>query len=171
MPGPAPGIPTWRTRASLPLKVRDGIANAFVWLRSPVPAGATVTSATLTLTARGSVHGHPDRQCSPGNCLVEGVPAQLDNMPAGGPSAGSAVVGSLSDGDTVQIDVTSFVQAWAGGLQNYGWRIATTATATHQFYGFNSANGRPSRSPGPTTPHSRQTSARPRRLRLSRSRM
>ncbi|WP_169736294.1 hypothetical protein, partial [Promicromonospora kroppenstedtii] len=32
------------------LKVRDGIANAFVWLRSPVPAGATVTSATLTLT-------------------------------------------------------------------------------------------------------------------------
>ncbi|WP_157601832.1 DNRLRE domain-containing protein, partial [Promicromonospora kroppenstedtii] len=146
-------------------------ANAFVWLRSPVPAGATVTSATLTLTARGSSTGTRTVSARRATASWKASRLNWNNMPAGGPSAGSAVVGSLSDGDTVQIDVTSFVQAWAGGLQNYGWRIATTATATTSSTASTPPTARPSRSPGPTTPHSRQTSARPRRLRLSRSRM
>lgn len=135
------GYPALAHPGESALKVRSGIAMAYLWLRSPVPLGATVTSATLTLTARGASNG--SRTVGVRRVAASWKASKLNwnNAPGVGPSEVTKAISTLADGDAVTFDVTAFVQAWADGLPNYGLRLTTTGANTHQFYAFNSANG------------------------------
>lgn len=123
------------------IKIRDGIAHAFVWLRSPVPPGADVTKATLTLTVRGASTG--SRTIGARRAVASWTDSRLNwnNMPNGGTPVATKTVNTLADRDQIELDVTAVVQAWASGMPNYGWRLATSTTATLQFYSFNSSYG------------------------------
>lgn len=122
------------------LKVRLDNGQAFLWFRSPAPAGTTITSATLTLTARGASTG--SRTVDAYRIAESWREGKLtwNNRPAVLPSTlVTAAIGTLADGDTVTINVTNALQAWASGAPNYGLRVSTSATTTHQFYAVNSA--------------------------------
>lgn len=124
------------------LKLRADAGQGFLWFRSPAPAGTSITSATLTLTARGASTG--SRAVEVYRIAESWKEGKLtwNNRPAVFPSTlVSTPIGTLADGDTVTIDVTSILQAWSGGGANYGIRVGTTATTTHQFYAFNSSRG------------------------------
>lgn len=124
------------------LKVRTAAGQGFLWFRSPAPVGTTVSSAILRLRARGASTG--SRTLSVYRIGESWKEGQLtwDNRPAVLPSTVvTEAIGTLADGDVVEIDVTSIAQAWAGGLSNYGVRLDTNAATTHQFYALNSAHG------------------------------
>lgn len=125
------------------LKIRADVGQAFLWFRSPAPVGATITSAVLTLTARGDSTGSRTLQVYRINESWKEGRLNWNNRPAVLPSTlVTKAIGSLSSFDKVQIDVTSIVQAWSDGGSNYGMRLGTTAvTTTHQFYAFNSTSG------------------------------
>lgn len=123
------------------LKVRQDNGQAFLWFRSPAPAGTTITSAVLTLTARGASTG--SRVVDAYRVAESWKESKLhwNNRPAVFPSTlATQAIGALADGDKVTIDVTAMVQSWSSGAPNYGIRVSTNATTTHQFYAFNSAN-------------------------------
>jgi hypothetical protein len=133
------GYPNVSHPQEIGLKVRSGIAYAYLWLRSPVPRGATVVSATLTLRARGASSGSRTLSVRRATSSWKASRLNYNNRPGVGPSSATKVIGTVATQDRIEFDVTDFVQAWANGLENYGWRIDTTASATHELYGFNSA--------------------------------
>jgi len=93
---------------------------------SQVPVGAHVISATLTLqttdTGSGGAFHNMLQAWSENdswNTLVNGIQAN-------GTEASTAVVAStgfVSALGATTLDVTSSVQAWAGGAANYGWAV------------------------------------------------
>ena len=66
-----------------------------------------------------------------------------NNKPAVTGSATTVDIGALSDGDLVELDVTSQLQTVANGGKFYGWRISTTATSAHSFYSMNAGKHNP----------------------------
>lgn len=124
------------------LKIRQDAGQAFLWMRSPAPVGTTVTSAILTLTARGASTGSRTLELYRISQSWTANKLTWNKRPSVFPSTLiTKSIGTLADGDTIQIDVTAMVQAWAAGGSNYGIRLGTSATTTHQFYAYNSSRG------------------------------
>jgi hypothetical protein len=122
------------------IKARSGIANAYVWFRSPAPAGAVITQALLTLTVKNSSTGSRTVSARRANATWSASKLTWNNQPGQGPNDSTTSIGSLSNGSTVVLDVTQFVQAFANGTPNYGWRITTSSSSSVHFYGFNSSH-------------------------------
>ena len=133
------GYPNQAHPQELTVHVRSEIARAYTWFRSPVPLGATVTQALLTFTVQGSTSG--SRTVSARRVTSSWSASKLtwNKQPPEVLGNATTNIGSLQTGDTVVLDVTSFVQGWANGTPNYGLRITTSSTDTIRFYGFNSS--------------------------------
>jgi hypothetical protein len=82
-----------------------------------VPAGSTVTSATLRLRAAVG-----------GDGLLYRCAEAWSNLPTWSALGDVTTIGSslgigLNDEQSNEFDVTSHVQAWVAGAPNYGWVI------------------------------------------------
>ncbi|WP_166139617.1 DNRLRE domain-containing protein [Nocardioides ochotonae] len=111
------------------LELRPAEAVGFVYFRSPVPQGATVTKATLRVYARGASKG-PSRTVSVHRVSESWKQRQVtwNRRPdVTGSPAVSTALGNLRDGRAITVDVTSIVQAWANGAPNYGVRLSLSA--------------------------------------------
>lgn len=103
-----------------------------------IPLGATITSATLTLETTNSTSG----SVSFHRMLIDwatqtsvtwsslGAGIQFDGTEAA--SAADLTASKIALG-TGSFDVTSSLQAWSAGAQNYGWAIRTSSTDGWQF--------------------------------------
>lgn len=121
------------------LRLDSGEAEAFLWFKSPAPRGATVTSATLTLRAKGASSG--SRTLTVQRVTARWSESRLNwgNKPTATTSGqATASVGTLANGDSIAVNVTSIVQAWASGSANYGLRVTTSASAAHLIGSLNS---------------------------------
>src|SRR5690606_9066665 len=99
-----------------------------IWFRNPAPLGATVTSAKLVLRARGASSGSRTLQLYRiGASWQEGKLTWNKRPPVLPSTLVTKSIGTLADGDTVEVDVTSILHSWANGGPNYGIRIGTTA--------------------------------------------
>ncbi|MEZ4229571.1 MAG: DNRLRE domain-containing protein [Polyangiaceae bacterium] len=113
---------------------------------SSIPAGATVTSATLTLTtlactacSDGTMHVRP--VSTSGSWSESGGSVGSSGFCLGGAGSGSPVGinNSLADvsnsftvGNTVAFNVTAHVAAFVSGTTNNGWRITIDTTGDSQ---------------------------------------
>lgn len=141
------GFDTWAGSAKPSLEhpretslyVRSGAGEAFLWFKVPAPRGAVVTSATLTLRAKGASSG--SRTLTAQRVTANWSESRLNwnNKPAS-TSSGAATksVSTLADGDAIDLDVTTIVQAWANGTANYGFRITTSTSTVHKLHALNS---------------------------------
>lgn len=119
------------------LRLRDAVQMVFLKWRDPwdddavVSVGSQVLELTVkgastgarTLTARAVASGWTDSGIKDANKPgVTGVTNTKD-------------IGTLAEGDVVQVPITGIAQAHAAdGGKNRGIRLVTTATATHEFY-------------------------------------
>lgn len=128
--------------STLPLCARSGTTgwnkNAILWIKSPAPRGVTVTSATLYVYAKGSSSGSRTVSAlrgTTGGWTNSNV--TYNRMPAT-TAGGTVTVGTLADADTIAIDVTAIVSAWANGAALDGIVVTTTGTTTWNIYGYGS---------------------------------
>lgn len=123
------------------LRVDSGEALAFVHLKSPVPPGDTVVSAVLRVTvavgATGSFTFSAKRVAS----RVDWSDLTWNNKPGVTGAAATDAVTDPAEGDVLEFDVTTHVQAIVDGDPNYGWRIESDLTDAVKFYGFDSGDG------------------------------
>lgn len=122
------------------LRLRSGQREAFVYFKSPVPLGATVTSATLRFYARGSSSGSRTLTATRVGASWKARRVNWNNRPGTTGSGATKAITGLSDGDVIDIDVTAHVQTIANGASNFGWKITTSATSVHNLYGLDSGN-------------------------------
>ena len=110
----------------------SGGGVGLIYFRSPVPAGATVTSAVIEIRTWG---GSPAESQTMSLRRVTEAWSQskvtFNTYPSyNAEASASAVIPASSPGFTLlSFDVTSAFQAYANGTKNYGFRIDTTATA------------------------------------------
>lgn len=122
------------------LKLLDAEANAYLWLRSPAPFEATVTSATLRVYV-AAPSGWSGTKTVTARRIEEKWGAKTltwNNRPG---VIGTGVDVAVTDpvvGQAVEFDVTAHVQAVAAGSPHYGWRIATDSATAHKIFGFRS---------------------------------
>lgn len=103
-----------------------------VYFRSPVPAGATVTSAVIELRTYGSSPAQSQTfalrrvtaSWSESRVTFNTYPTYI-----AGASASVVLPASAPGLTLMSFDVTSAFQAFANGTKNYGFRIDTTGTA------------------------------------------
>lgn len=122
------------------LNLKSNAAEAFLWFKVPAPRGATVTSATLTLRARGASSG--SRTLTAQRVTKNWKESRLnwnDRPTFVATSQATASVTALANGDEISFNVTGIVQAWASGTANYGFRITTSAGTQHSIHSLNSA--------------------------------
>lgn len=114
-----------------------------VFLKSPVPRGATVLSASLRLYGVGSAG--VSRAVSVQRLSGKWSESQLDynNQPGVTGAVASLTQTQSADGLEWLFDVTAQLQAIADGASHYGWRVSTTATTEQKFYSLNAADFRP----------------------------
>jgi hypothetical protein len=145
------GFDTWAGHAKPSLAhPREGVlqlnsnspyeCEAFLWFKNPAPRGATITSATLTLRAKGASSG--SRTITAQRVTQKWTESRLTYN--GRPSATStgqatAAIGTLADTDSITLNVTTIVQAWANSASNFGFKVTTSATTMHRLYSLNSA--------------------------------
>ncbi|HEX2135927.1 MAG TPA: phytase [Microvirga sp.] len=117
-------------------------SNLFGTASGQIPAGAMITSATLTLQTTNAGDGTTlHRMLTPWS----GATATWTSLQGGIQADGTDAV-AKSDGMTgkvgalgaTTIDVTASLQAWAGGKANYGWALLPTGG---DGWGFDSAEG------------------------------
>jgi hypothetical protein len=111
-----------------------------LYIKSPAPSGATITSATLTVYARGASTGtrHLIAQRLTQTWKVSTV--TYANRPAVFTTAADTdLVGTLADASPVTIDITDIVASWASGAANDGIMLSTDTTTTWTIYGYGSA--------------------------------
>jgi RHS repeat-associated protein len=101
----------------------------------PVPNGATITSATLSLykgTGSGSTTFEARRllrNWDEASAQWQNATSSVSWTTSGAQGSGSDIAssadgqGSASSGQWLSINVTASVQSFAGGTANYGWRI------------------------------------------------
>lgn len=121
-----------------------GTAYAYLFIKSPVPAGGVVLSAKLELFA------HKTEATNTHVVEVDRIkqafsPSSVtfDKRPVGyyGDKRSATKVGVAPDKTLWSIDVTPHAQAWANGDVNYGWRLsAPNDTAARIFYSSNATN-------------------------------
>lgn len=132
----------------------------YLYFKSPVPAGATVLSATLR------VHGQGNWGVGTFAAIVDRVTQSWaestltwNKKPAVTSTERASITQTNpSDGFEWAFDVTAMVQAWANGAANYGVRLARNgAGARHTFYSLNSTKFQPTLdvtwSDAPDAPH------------------
>lgn len=127
------------------LKVKSGEKYAMVYLANPAPHGTTAgTGTVLRLTAKGASTGSRtitaallSRGWDEGKVHYPG-PTVLTT-----PAAATVSIGTLADGDHVDIPVDAHIQSIIDGTQQFGWQIATSSTTAHQFYAFGNGNKSP----------------------------
>lgn len=125
------------------LKVDSGAAYAFVHFKSPVPEGATVAPAELSLTVAAGSTGVVTFSAKRVASRIDWSELTYDNMPG---VTGTAATVTLTDpavGDVVTFDVAAHLQAIADGDPNYGWRIESNDTDPIKFYGFDAQDNGP----------------------------
>lgn len=110
-------------------------SEAFLYLRTPVPRGSTVKSATLRLWAKGASSG--SRTVTVMRIASSWKAGKLNWNNRPGIIQGSARtvnISTVTDGQLLEFDVAGHLQTVADGSAHYGWRITTNATTTHKFY-------------------------------------
>lgn len=139
---------------SMILRNSAPISQGLLWLKSPVPANATVVSATLRLYGKGA--------WSSLTVNVQRISASwsqsqvtYNNRP-GATGATASLAQANTDGLLWPIDVTALVQSIANGAANYGFKLTTPGTRA-EFYSLNAGTLRPALdvtwSDAPNTPH------------------
>jgi hypothetical protein len=126
--------PTTKHPRETHYRLLTGAKQAFLWMKSPAPLGATVTRATLTLQMRGEASGTRVINVHRVGESWKESSTHWNNRPGTVGSAITKTVGPYTNGFDVEIDVTSIVQAWANGSPNYGFRLSTNAASTIQVY-------------------------------------
>lgn len=137
------GFDGWATSAkpaleharSKTLYLRSGVEESFLYFKVPVPRGATVTSATLTLYARGASSGSRTVSVRRVNESWKQARLNWNNRPTVTGTAATKAIGTLKDRQAVTFDVTGIVASWASGSPNYGVKVYTSAGSRHAFYG------------------------------------
>lgn len=125
------------------LKVKSGDQETFIYFRVPAPRGATVTSAYLRLYAAGPSTGSRTLSATRVGKSWKQRQVTWNNRPAITGSAVTKAVGTLASTNLVEFNVTSHVQSIVNGAANYGWKITTTGTTSHAFYGLDAAYYKP----------------------------
>lgn len=120
-------------------RLRAGTAShAFLRMRSPVPDGDSVTSASLRVVVASGAAGSVTFTLKRVTSRPIWDELTWNNEPTVASSSVTATVSGPTDGTAVTLDVTSLLQLVAGGSTNYGWRLE--ASAAVKIYGFDSAN-------------------------------
>ena len=117
------------------LPVQLDAAYTYVYLRSPAPLGATITSATLRGTVRAGWTGTRTLTARPlaGSFTKARTTWALQPEVLSGQAA-SVTVGAKADGDMIEFNVTAAVQAVANGRQHFGWRIQSSSSTLVRFH-------------------------------------
>ena len=118
------------------LKVDSGAAYAFVHFKSPVPQGATVASATLSLTVAVGSTGADTFTARRVASRIDWSELTWDNKPGVTGTSATDAVTDPAAGTVVEFDVAAHLQAIADGDPNYGWRIESNDTDPIKFFGF-----------------------------------
>lgn len=117
----------------------------FVHFPLGVPAGATVTSAVLTVFLRSAWSGTTTMTASRITEKWRESTVSYTVPNNGGPNrtvthAATAVVTSGIDKQAVNFDVTTIAQDWFTGIANYGLRLETDTTAISNLYSSDAAD-------------------------------
>lgn len=129
--------PSANHATDLHMALRADNGMGYLWFRSPAPAGATVTRATLTLRARFASSGSRTLYVHRVTSSWKHAGLRWTARPsATNTGRAEKTIGSLAHLSTIEVDITEIVQAWASGAPNYGVRLSTSATAVHYLYGF-----------------------------------
>lgn len=125
------------------LQLDAGAREAFIYFKSPVPRGATVTKATLQFHARFESTGF--RAITVRRIAESWKQGRLNwnNRPSTHGAAVTAEVYTLQNGDPIEFDVTTHLQTIANGARNYGWKVTTDSTVMHRLYGLNAGRFKP----------------------------
>lgn len=131
-----------RTHHKAPrLRLAQDSALAYVFLKSPVPRGSTVVSATLQLYIAGSYSGAKTFKARRVASRFDWSDLTWNNRPGvTGASQPTATITGGTDGQLVELDVTNHLQTVANGSRHYGWRIETDSSTAHRIYSFDSDN-------------------------------
>lgn len=121
------------------MRLDNGEMETFLYLNHAVPRGATVLSATLRLYARNASTG--SRTLTVRRIGSSWTLSRLtwNHKPSATGASATKAISTLADKSVVDIDVTVLVQALADGAPNYGFKIATSTSTAHYFYGMLSA--------------------------------
>ena len=118
-------------------RLQSGVAATYVHLPvKQLVAGKTVSLATYSVPVRGSVAA----QTTTVAAVTSGWdPSTLtaNNAPTTGASVANAQP-ALVDGQRIQVDITSLVQAIAAGGDNYGFKVTTNSATAIKLFGFGS---------------------------------
>lgn len=125
------------------LRLVSGQKRAMLYFRNPAPRGATVTSATIRVYARGASSG--SRVLTTSRIAQPWKVRQTtwDNQPTIKADGTTKTIGALADGDPIDLDVTAHLQTMCNGASNFGWRIDTSAGTEHVLYGFDAGDLKP----------------------------
>lgn len=127
------------------LRVQAALRQAFLWgrLAPPRRSNVSVGSSVLRLYARGSSSGSRTLTVQAVGAKWTASKLTWKNKPAvTGPTA-TVVIGALSDGDVIDIDITPLTSSMVSGAANYGVRLITNAASEHKFYGADADSLRP----------------------------
>ena len=110
----------------------SGGGVGLMYFRSPVPAGATVTSAVIEIRTYGASPNATQtlalrritESWTESRVTFNTYPAYVS-----GPSGTLSVAPNTPSGTWLSFDVTNAFQAFANGTKNYGFRIDTSTTA------------------------------------------
>lgn len=134
------------------LKVQGNSIYTYLYAANPAPKNAKSTpSSILRLHANGTSSGSrtitaelvapmsgKKKGWDQGKINWKNAPDVLST-----PSAVTVTVGTLADGDAINIPVTPHIQSVMNGTKFYGWRIKTSSSTGHSFYAFKSGKHAP----------------------------
>lgn len=129
------GAPWWRLSA--------GGQFGLLRMQFTVPRGATVTSATLKLHAKGSFPAQTLTARRFSDSFNERH-VTWNNAPGTTGTNATVTTAALADGDPISLDVLDHVQSIAMGAKNYGWKVTTDdATDSSRIYGLDGGKFQP----------------------------
>lgn len=117
--------------------------RSFIWLKNPVPDGATVLSATLRLVQWDTITGSVTLDAKRTSDSWKVRRLNWTNQPGVVGAAASVTKSGTGRGEVWEFDVTNFVQRWADGAPNYGFRITSNSTEDVVFYALNANVNKP----------------------------
>lgn len=118
------------------LRLSSGSMKAYVTLPMPGVRNRTIELATLTCPVKGSWAAQTltvtpiDEQWTPREVTWNNQKALRTGQ------AITSAQGAKTEGQRISVDVTTHVQAVAGGAKNFGWEIKTNSGATNRLYAF-----------------------------------
>lgn len=141
------GVATWASsdkaarnrNGTAVLKVEDTDAYAYIAPAVLVPAGATITSATLSVFAAEALTGTRTMSVVPVGASWK--PSQLtwNDKPTTSGATVTVNANSLAVDAEITFDVTAFVQSVVNGSDFFGWRLSTSDATRRKIHSFNSS--------------------------------